>query len=223
MWSTGRVWLQPDQIDILDNWHVTGMRGTGSSDFVADDVWVPVEHTIVASRDSEFADDPIFSFPLFGTLSIPMGAISLGLAQASLDELVEVAATKTPQGSRRTVATRPLVHFQFAQAQTQVRAARALLYDTIDELWDKALSGVASTAQDRVAIRTANYHAVHTASAAIDQAFSIAGGTAVYEDSALQRNRRDVHVACQHMMNADSVMELAGRVLLGVDERGAGL
>ena len=57
----------------------------------------------------------------------------------------------------------------------------------------------------------------------IDQLYSIAGGNSVYETSPLQRHKRDVHVAAQHMMNADSVMELAGRVLLGVDEHGFGL
>ncbi len=220
--TISRVWLHPDEIEILDNWHVTGLRGTGSSDFVARDLWVPAERAITSAQHSPFADDPIYRFPSYGLLAVSTGAIAVGMAQASLDEIAHVARSKTPNGSRRTLATRPLVHFQFAEAQTKLRAARALLYTTIDDVTART-EGQAPTVEDRVAVRTANCHAVHTSTEVIDQAFSIAGGTSVFESSPLQRHRRDVHVAGQHMMTADSVMELAGRVMLGMDEAGAGL
>lgn len=216
------VWLHPDEVDIQDNWHTSGMRGTGSSDFIATDRWVPADRVIAPLHRSAFADDPSFRFPLFGMLAIPIGAIALGMAQASVDEVSTIAKTKTPTGSRRTLATRPLVHFQYAQEQTRLRAARALFYDTIDEVWAKAQAG-ATDLDDRVAIRTANHFAAHTAAAVIDRMFTIVGGSSVYESSPLQRHRRDVHVAVQHMMTGDSVMELAGRVMLGVDDTGTGL
>ena len=38
-----RVFFRPDEIDISDNWQVSGLRGSGSNDFVARDVWVPSE------------------------------------------------------------------------------------------------------------------------------------------------------------------------------------
>ncbi len=217
-----RVFLHPDEVDIQDNWHVTGMRGTGSSDFLATDLWVPASRAIRSNRSGAFADEPVFRFPLFGVLSTPMGAIALGMARACVDEVATLALTKTPNGSRRTLATRPLVHFQFAEAKTKLQAARALFYQAIDEAWAKALVGDTDL-EDRLAVRTANYHAVHTSAAVIDRMYSIVGGSSVYETSPLQRHKRDVHVATQHMMNADSVMELAGRVMFGVDERGAGL
>ena len=40
--------------------------------------------------------------------------------------------------------------------------------------------------------------------------YTTVGGTSVYEESALQRHFRDVHVASQHMMVAEPVLELAG-------------
>ena len=136
-----RVFLAPDEVDILDNWHVMGLRGSGSSDFTATDVWVPAERAVRTNRAGAFTDEPLFRFPLFGVLSLPTGSIALGMARACLDELATLAATKTPNGSRRTLATRPLVHFQYAMAETRHRAARALFYDTIDEVWGTALRG----------------------------------------------------------------------------------
>ena len=217
-----RVFFRPDEVDIQDNWHVTGLRGSGSSDFIATDVWVPATRAIRINRSGAFIDEPVLRLPLFGVLSSPMGAIALGMAQACVDEVATVAQTKTPNGSRRTLATRPLVHFQFANSWTELRAARALFYQALDDAWEKALVGETDL-EDRVAVRTANYHAIQTAAAVIDRMYAIVGGTSVNDTSVLHRHKRDVHVATQHMMNADSVMELAGRVLLGVDESGVGL
>jgi len=217
-----RVFLHPDEIDILDNWHVSGLRGTGSSDFVAEDRWVPADRAIAGAAQRGFGEDPIFRFPLFGVLGSPTGAIAMGMAQACLDEVATIAQTKVPNSSRRTLAMRPQLHLDFARSQTELRAARALFYSSIDEVWSKALTGPAGL-DDRVAVRTANSHAMATSVRVIDRMYSIAGGTSVYETSPLQRHFRDVHTASQHMMVADSVMELAGRVMLGIDTEGIGL
>lgn len=217
-----RLFFRPDEVDILDNWHVSGLRGSGSSDFVVDGVWLPAERVITGAADNGFGAHPIFRFPLFGVLGTPIGAIAMGMAQACLDEVAEVSQVKVPNSSRRTLALRPKVQFDFAQAHTELRAARALFYAAIDEAWDSALAGTSSL-EERVAIRTANNHAVTTSVSVIDRMYGIAGGTSVYETSPLQRHFRDVHTATQHMMVADSVMELAGRVLLGVDDEGRGL
>ena len=217
-----RVFLHPDEVEILDTWHVSGLRGSGSNDFTVTDLWVPAERAVVTTASSAYADEPIYRFPPFGVLGPPIGAIAMGMARASLDEVATVAQTKMPNGSRRTLANRPKVHFDFAQAETQLRAARAYFYEAIDSVWAKALIGPTSL-EDRVAVRTANNHALNTSVDVIDRMYTIVGGTSVYETSPLQRHFRDVHTASQHMMVADSVMELAGRVLLGVDTKGTGL
>lgn len=217
-----RVFLRPDEIEIHDTWHVSGLRGSGSNDFSATDRWVPAERIVVNTGQTVHREHPVFRFPIFGVLGLPIGAIALGMARASLDEVAAVAKTKTPSGSRRTLAMRPKVHFDYAQAETELRAARSLFYATVDEVWAKALVGPTDVG-DRVSIRTANNHALQTSIAVIDRMYSIVGGTSVFETSPLQRHFRDVHTASQHMMVADSVMELAGRVMLGVDDEGTGL
>ena len=64
---------------------------------------------------------------------------------------------------------------------------------------------------------------VNTAVEVIDKMYTIVGGSSVFESSCLQQHFRDVHVATQHMMVGEPVMELAGRVLLGIDETAPGL
>jgi alkylation response protein AidB-like acyl-CoA dehydrogenase len=64
---------------------------------------------------------------------------------------------------------------------------------------------------------------VNTSIEVIDKMYTAVGGTSVFESSCLQQHFRDVHVASQHMMVTEPVMELAGRVLLGLDEEAPGL
>ena len=63
----------------------------------------------------------------------------------------------------------------------------------------------------------------NTAVTVIDRMFSLVGGSSVFETSCLQRHFRDVHVASQHMMVSEPVMELAGRVIMGLDDEASGL
>jgi alkylation response protein AidB-like acyl-CoA dehydrogenase len=217
-----RVFFKPEEIEIHDNWHVSGMRGSGSSDYVADNVWVSAERLSGNVEDTAQASKPIYQFPKFALLGIPIGAICLGMARASVEEVIRVSKEKTPQGSRRTLALRPSLHIDLAEADTALNAARALFYQSIQEGWHAAQSAPGSL-QDRRAMRTATVHAVNVSIQVIDKMYSVMGGTSVFETSCLQQHFRDVHVASQHMMVGEPIMELAGRVMLGLDDEAFGL
>ncbi len=217
-----RVFFKPEEIEILDNWHVSGMRGSGSSDYVADRVWVSAERLSGNVEGTAQAERPIYRFPKFALLGIPIGAICLGMAKASLEEVISASKEKTPQGSRRPLALRPSLHIELARSEAALNAARSWFYESIRAGWQVAQTGPGSL-EDRRNMRTATVHAVNTAISVIDQMYSVMGGSSVYETSCLQRHFRDVHVASQHMMVGEPVMELAGRVMLGLDEDALGL
>lgn len=217
-----RVFFKPSEIEFVDNWHVSGLRGTGSCDYRAEDVWVPADRLSTSIDHTQWKTEPIYQFPRFGLLSIPCGAIALGMAQASIDEIIKLAKEKTPTGSRRPLAMRATLHRDIAIQEVALRAARELLYRTIDAAWVSAQTENEGL-EGRRQLRTANIHAVTTAVGVIDRLYTIAGGTSIYETSCLQQHFRDIHVVSQHMMVAEPVMELAGRVLLELDESAPGL
>ena len=217
-----RVFFRPEEVEILDNWHSSGMRGSGSSDYVAKDVWVPAERLAGDVQDGEYAQLPIYQFPKFALLGTPIAAICLGMAQACLDEVLEESKRKTPQGSRRPLSLRPSLHIAVAESETVLRSARELFYADIKESWRRAQSGPGSL-EDRRLMRTSTVHAVNAALNVIDRMYTIMGGSSVYETSCLQRHFRDAHVASQHMMVGEPIMELAGRVMLELDDQAFGL
>ena len=217
-----RVFFKPEEIEILDNWHVSGMRGSGSSDYRVENVWVPAARMASSIEQTELRHLPIYRYPKFALLALPIGAITLGMARASINEVIKIANQKTPQGSRRTLAHRPGIHRDIGVADSKLSAAREYLYALSEEVWQHCQTKE-PTVQQRQKLRAANVHAVNTAVDVIDKMYTLVGGTSVFETSCLQQHFRDVHVATQHMMVGEPVMELAGRVLLGLDDVAPGL
>ena len=72
-------------------------------------------------------------------------------------------------------------------------------------------------------LRLATNHAVEASVKAVDAMYTLAGGSSVYQTSRLQRHFRDVHVATQHIMVGPQVLELVGRLYLGVEANTATL
>ena len=203
--------------EIVDTWTVSGLRGTGSHDMVVRDLRVPVTRSVSITDERPVAEGALYAFPVFGLLAIGIAAVALGIARGALDEIERLATEKTPTGSRRLLAERPVVQAQIAEAEATAGASRAFLREVIDEAWTTARASGAIPIALRGRLRLAATHATAASARAVDVAYTAGGGTAVYAESPLQRAFRDIHVVTQHMMVAPATWELAGRVLLGID------
>lgn len=199
-----------------DTWYTSGLRGTGSLDFSVDGARVPPELAIRAGSDRVHVDEPIARFPNFTLLALGITATALGVARRALDELVALAAGKVPQFSSKSLAESAFAQTELARAEAAWRSARAYLAAELDKAWAAAVAGDEVTVEDRVGIRLAATHAVAASVAAVDTAWTLAGGTAVYDTSVLGRCLRDVHVVTQHIMVAPKLNETLGRFLFGV-------
>jgi alkylation response protein AidB-like acyl-CoA dehydrogenase len=100
-----------------------------------------------------------------------------------------------------------------------LRAARSFYYEAIDEAWQAAQRAEPVPEQQRVAVRLAATHAVRTAADVVRSMYDLGGGTAIYDDSPLQRRFRDAYAATAHFQVNQSSWELTGRVLLGQPTR----
>jgi alkylation response protein AidB-like acyl-CoA dehydrogenase len=216
--GTQRVCFFPsNDVEFHDTWHSLGLRGTGSLDISVAEAVVPDEFTVRPGVARPFVDEPIARFPNFTLLGLGIAATALGVARRALDELAELAGAKTPQFSSRTLANSAYAQAEFAKAQAMHGAARAYLRDTVGEAWATAADGDPVPVAGRVAMRLAAAHAAATGVAVTNTAFTLAGGTAVFESNVLGRCVRDAHVVTQHIMVAPKLNETLGKFLLGVE------
>jgi alkylation response protein AidB-like acyl-CoA dehydrogenase len=203
-------------VERIDTWDVAGLRGTGSHDMAVDGLRVPAGRSASLFVDRPRESGPLYAFPIFGLLSLAIASVGLGIARGAVDDLLSLAGTKTPAMGTRALAARPDTQGRAARAEARLRAARALVDEAVGEAWEAATADGAIALEHRAGLRMAASHAMGETAAVVDEMYSLAGGTAIYSSSPLQRRFRDVHVATQHMLVAPTVWELTGRLMLGV-------
>ena len=212
-----RLVLVPEsEVEVIDTWDVSGLRGTGSHDMQVHEVRVPAERTTSLLTDKPIERGPLYAFPIFGLLALSIAGVALGIARAALDDLVELAGGKTPTLSARRLADRHATQSTVARSEAALRATRELLYAEIERGWAEARRHGEVSIAEKAALRLAATHATTAAAEAVDAAYALGGGTSIYETSPLQRHFRDVHAATQHMLVGPQTWELTGRLLLGL-------
>ena len=208
-----------EQIEILDTWHVAGLRGSGSHDVRLTDVVVPEEH-IISAMGGTRSGSPLLHIPLGTRLAYNKVAVALGVARAGIDTFVEVATEKHPRFSDRKIRERPFVQRALANAEARLRGVRASVFDIVETVWDRVVAGEEVPMRERALLQIVCSDAVRTASDAVDTVVEAAGTTANKLGHPLERIARDVRVVRQHFTVAPHHIEDAGRVLLGLEPEG---
>ena len=198
-----------------DNWDPVGLRGTGSGDFELVDAFVPPGFSVQPGVTAPVVDSPLAHFPNFTLLAVAVAATTLGIGRHAIDEAVALAQVKTPMHASRRLGQSATAQIELSRAEARLGAGRSFLLDAISAAWDDAVRGDRVTVEARARIRLAALHAVESAVAATDAAYTLAGGSAVPRSHPLQRCLRDVHTATQHVMVSPRLHETIGRVLLG--------
>jgi alkylation response protein AidB-like acyl-CoA dehydrogenase len=134
---------------------------------------------------------------------------------------VALASGKVGLGSSRTLAERAPTQAAVAEAEASLRASRAAYYEAIEAAWRAAQDEEPVSADLRTGLRLVATHAVRSSADVVRSMFDLGGGTAIYDDSPLQRRFRDAHTATAHFQVNATSRELPGRILLGQDSDSA--
>lgn len=205
--------LRVSDLRVADTWHTSGLRGTGSHDATADNVFVP-ERRSLWLLDPPRSDAALYRFPALAFFALSISAAALGNARGAIDDLLALAGVKVGQGSTRTLAQRQGTWSAVARAEAALRAARALYYEAIDQAWTAAQTPEPVSTELRLGLRLAATHAVRTSADVARVMCDLGGGSAVYDSSPLQRRFRDAHTATAHFQVNPATWELTGRILL---------
>lgn len=211
--------FDPADVVIEDTWHVSGLRGTGSHHFSVTDVFVPAERTLRPLVDEPCLEEPVARIAPPGLYGMHIGAVAIGAAQGSLDDIVALSRGKVPLLGAGPLAADPLFQAELGTADTALRAARALLHQTAGQAWAAAVAAAVGDEPMgwdlRAAMRSAGVFACSTAVDVAAMAYRAGGGSSLYADCPLQRRLRDVHAITQHFLVKRGTMATVGAVLTG--------
>lgn len=219
-----RVCFVPaSQCEVLDTWHTTGLRGSGSNDVAINGVFVPTERS-APFPFRPLRTEPLYLWPMMFVYNVP--GVTLGIARGAIATFAELAARKQTTVSMVTgnpVMLRDEVYAQtaIARAETLVGSARAYVFESMNDIWRSLVAGQRLTLKQRAVYRLAIAHAHTVCLEAVEGLYKAVGGSSVYASSPFDRPLRDLITINQHTVNSLKLQETVGKVLLGYDVRDA--
>jgi 3-hydroxy-9,10-secoandrosta-1,3,5(10)-triene-9,17-dione monooxygenase len=235
-WLSASLNLQPGQwpgdvrwfmiprsdIEIVDDWHTVGLKGTGSKTIVVNDVFIPDERVLGFRELSEgkgfgagMYGSPVYQASFDFTYTLPLGGPAIGIARAMLHAYEERARARMGSGAMRLRGVDPASLTRLARASADIDAAMALLLETARRVC--YIPASEASVLDRQMCRSYVAYAAQLCRAASNSLFEASGGSAIYDDRDLQRLWRDSNVAGAHMgLNWDGASQSYGRALVGL-------
>ncbi len=208
--------FKADDVTLIDTWHASGLKGTGSGDIQVESVVVPKSRSVSLLTDRPVEEGALYKFPVFGLLALGIASVALGNARAALNAIITTAKQKKNPATGKLMATRPVIQVDLAEADAGLRASTAYLKNVIARCWEVANTADPLAIGDRAQLRQACTYAVRTSAEVCRTAYDLGGGASVYLSNELQRRFRDAHTMTQHIMVAPSMYELTGKVMLNV-------
>jgi alkylation response protein AidB-like acyl-CoA dehydrogenase len=204
------------EAELLDTWHVRGMRGTGTHHFAVNDVFVPAWRTVLSVTPPLLESGPLYKIPRTLLFASGDAAAALGTARACLDTFLELAGAKTPRAMAAPLREQSMIQNMVGHAEADLRSGRALLRETVRDVWASTSANGEITLDERAGLRLATTHAIRLAVQVVDAVYNAAGATAIYESHLLQRHFQDIHVISQHLQGRLAHYELVGQHWLGL-------
>ena len=208
--------LPASQVEIVKNWEVMGLSGTGSHDLVVKDVVADEDWSFVRGGPVLF-DEPIAHFPAMALAALSFAVVGLGTARAAIETFRDLAAGKVSITGGPRLGDRSHAQVGLARAEVLLESARAFLYDQVDRAWATVNAGDAVDIKDRAMLRLAANNASRAAVEVAQSCFALSGTTAIFLDNPLQRFLRDALVVNQHAFLSEGHYESAGRIMMGLD------
>lgn len=221
-----------EQLRFLDDWHVAGMRGTGSvSVTLADDELFVEEYRGVDFREiaagslENGLSGSLWKAPTLGWAFTTMAGMSIGIAQGALDRFLERSSGRPIRGTTyKNQLEAPLTHLMLAEVHSKIQSALLMTRANADETDRLGALAAAGTPADstymqlfsaRVLVETA--YAAKWCAEAIELLQRNSGSTAIMDFEPIQRAWRDARVVTLHgALNLEALAENYGRLMAGI-------
>lgn len=201
---------------VLDTWHVNGLRGTGSTEYEVDDLFVPSDMTFRVFLDKPKHPAPVFRLPgaFFGSA---VASVALGIGHGATESLKQLAMVKGGSAGGNPLRQQAYAHYAVAKAEALVESAKLYLDDAIAAIWCAILAGREIDPAQRKRARRACVQAAEASAEAVDLCCRAAGGHALFESQPFERALRDVRAAIAQITLQRAAMEDAGRTSFGLE------
>ena len=216
--------LRQSEYEVIDDWQVLGMRGTGSKSVKATDVFVPEHRALcmyLARGDASFPGarvnaNPTYRVPLsaLGSHCIAGGAV--GAAMAAVELTCESVKARSTNYTGMKMRDFQAVQLRVGEAGAKVDAADLVLKNDCYHAQRIAAENRMPTVEEKLRFKRNVAWAVQQCVEAVDSLHAMAGANGIYDRYPIQRLFRDMHALAGHIgFSFDAQVSPWGLVALG--------
>jgi len=222
-----RTFLVPKaDYQIVDNWDVVGLKGTGSHDIVVNDAFVPEHRTHRMQEDDggrKFVHKPpLYRLPFMQVFSRAVSTPTLGATEGALEKYIQVARTRL--AGAIPMRDDPNAKRLAAEVDATVASIKDTLFANFDQLMGCARAGEVATLVDRARYRYNTAIVADTCVSLSSRMLKASGSSAIRNDSALLDQHHDILASQAHIANVSEPFAVNfGGVLFGQDSTDHGL
>lgn len=207
--------LRPEQVEIVQDWDVSGMVSTGSFDLVVSNVEVDKRWTFIRGGEPT-VDEPLYRYPSLAYAAQVLAVVNLGVARAALDYAEELGSGGTGITGAPKLADRAYYRIQVAHAEANLRSARAFFYEAAEEAYATVLEGDSVSDTQNAMLRLSAAHAAKAGADVTKMVWEISGTNVIYNSHPLQPIMQNSLVPAQHAFLGPALFDAAGAVLMGL-------
>lgn len=194
--------------EIVDNWNVSGLEGTGSHDIVVNDAFVPA-HRLHRSIDGFNCDNPgntvnesyVFRLP-FGQIFVrAVSSSSIGALQGVVDSYVNVNKDRIGLNDGAKIAQDPNAQMALAEAISTIDECKTVMMRNFDKMVETAKVGENLLIDDRIKMRFDAALVSRKCTDAINNMFLSCGAQGIFRDHPLNRAWLDINAGRAHVAN----------------------
>ncbi|MSO69722.1 MAG: acyl-CoA dehydrogenase [Alphaproteobacteria bacterium] len=216
--------LPKTDYELIDNWHVIGLRGTGSIDVKLDNHFVPAHRALTVEQTKMgqapgaiLHNSPLYRIPTYAAFGFVQGGASIGNAQGMYDSYVTETKTRAAKTTGRSLADHQAMQLRVAEAGACIDTARILLQNDAAEMYRLAAAQEYPSMEQRTRYRRDGAFASQLCTRGVDALYAVAGGGALYTNNPMERYFRDAHAINAHItMNWEVNATAFGRAALGL-------
>ncbi len=203
-----RMCLVPrSDYEIVDDWQVLGMRGTGSKSVRATDIFVPEHRALsmyLARGGTEFPGartnpNPLYRVPLAALGSHCLAGAGVGNGQAALELTIEAIRERSTSYTAMRMRDFQAVQLRVGRAGAMIDAARLIIRADCLEAERIAQDGRAPTMEEKLRFKRNVAYAMERCTEAVDLLHALAGANGLYDRYPIQRLFRDQHALAAHI------------------------
>lgn len=209
---------------VEDDWHVSGLVGTGSNSVTLNETFVPDHRTVPLMdivqgnyRESALSGDAYYKQPFVPIMCALSTGTPLGLARKALKIFKERINTRgITYTSYTSQAEAPITHMQLAEAQAKLDQAEFHAFRVADTVDEHMETGAPWDLETRVRCRSDVSWTFKLAREACEIIEHGSGASAIYDKDPMPTILRDIRTISVHSFLLFSTnQELYGKVLAG--------